>query len=592
MKQSLLPGLAVDRSHEGYQFFAECLDEMLFEFTLDTYKPSSHNPSTLAVEAIGVVEDIEAGIIDKGNFEHIRDEMRFMISKDVISKRLLRVDYEKLLNDCTVENIAQSRIRLELISVSLSASKYCKACSNALRELVKAGREKSEIRFIARSLVTSLLRLGYTRRFIKQVLRERVQLVENKSPEERLEDFLDSFDGEENTYKVAFAASHLFKKFASASQDMGATVTEVPPPEIPVQDLERLVVPTQGRVYLTVDVKDMDKFSARRRAEEKVERIANVYSLFHHANQPIWSEYAWVIEQGDQLGSLIRPPIPAMSRTLDARPGKAGMQMSAAVRNFGLEEDSMEQFDRLVGLHGAAGRTTSTSIQLLNLWSALEASVPKVVRGARVKSVADTLRPLMRLQYVCNVFDDLLSDMHRFDSSLIRKVLREVGAVKGHPSRTSLVKLMYSKVHEQVRETVLAELSTYSLLLNRWNDIRERFKSPSEVKKVLDVHDQRVEWQLRRIYRTRNLYVHSGRKVELLDMLVENAHGYLDTFFDGIFAMVKTEPAVTTIDHAWIVATERVREWDKLLSAKMDDYTDDSVVGIVLGPMAQVVRRS
>ncbi|KRA54557.1 hypothetical protein ASD77_08180 [Pseudoxanthomonas sp. Root65] len=592
MKQSLLLGLADDRSHEGYQFFAECLDEMLFEYTLDTYKPSSHNPSTLAAEAIEVVEDIDAGIIDRGNFEHIRDEMRFMISKDVIAKSLLPVDYEKLLNECVADNISQSKIRFELILVSLAAAKYCNTCVSALRDLVRIGREKHEIRFIARSFVTSLLRLGYTRRFVREVLREKIQLVKDKSPEQRLEDFFSAFDGKAKNYRVVFAGSQLFKKFAQASQDMGASVAELPPAEISPEDLEKLSVQAAGRIFIAVEIRAMDKFAARRRAEEKIERITNVYSLFHHAILPAWSEFAWVMEKGEAQGSLIRPPIPAMSRTLDARPTKAGVQMALAVRKFGLEEESMEQFDRLVGLHGAAGRTSSTSIQLLNLWSALESSVPKVVRGARVKSVSDTLRPLMRLQYVCNIFDDLLSDMFRFDSRLVKKALRDVGDQDGNLSRVNLVKLMYLDVHQATRNEALTELSSYPLLLNRWNDIRERFKSPGEVRKVLDTHDQRVEWQMRRIYRTRNLYVHSGRKVELLDMLVENAHGYLDTFFDGIFAMVKMESSVTTIDHAWLVASERVRHWDKMLSVKDAVYTSENVVGLVLGPMAQLIRRS
>ena len=43
-------------------------------------------------------------------------------------------------------------------------------------------------------------------------------------------------------------------------------------------------------------------------------------------------------------------------------------------------------------------------------------------------------------------------------------------------------------------------------------------------------HAKRVEWQIKRIYRNRNMIVHNGEKTPYLSLLVENLHSYVDDF--------------------------------------------------------------
>ena len=59
---------------EGFLFFAQRIDELLFQYSLDTYKPSCLNSPFLAREAIAVAEDVEnefkkhTGIKNRYNF--------------------------------------------------------------------------------------------------------------------------------------------------------------------------------------------------------------------------------------------------------------------------------------------------------------------------------------------------------------------------------------------------------------------------------------------------------------------------------------------------------------------------------------------
>lgn len=46
-------------------YFAQLMDEMLFTYTLDTYKPSVINTPTIGVECLETIRDVEAGIINE-----------------------------------------------------------------------------------------------------------------------------------------------------------------------------------------------------------------------------------------------------------------------------------------------------------------------------------------------------------------------------------------------------------------------------------------------------------------------------------------------------------------------------------------------
>lgn len=65
---------APDQSKELI-YFAQLLEEMLFDYSLDTYKPSALNTSLLCREALYVIEDIESGVIKRPNLDHVLEEL-------------------------------------------------------------------------------------------------------------------------------------------------------------------------------------------------------------------------------------------------------------------------------------------------------------------------------------------------------------------------------------------------------------------------------------------------------------------------------------------------------------------------------------
>ncbi|MCQ8131058.1 hypothetical protein, partial [Methylomonas rivi] len=89
---------------KGLIYVAQLLDELLFEFTLDTYKPSAMNTSLLVREALSTIDLIKSGVIKRPNINHVLDELCLNLKKDEVAKSLITVDLGELLDSLYSKN--------------------------------------------------------------------------------------------------------------------------------------------------------------------------------------------------------------------------------------------------------------------------------------------------------------------------------------------------------------------------------------------------------------------------------------------------------------------------------------------------------
>jgi polyphosphate kinase len=78
--------------------------------------------------------------------------------------------------------------------------------------------------------------------------------------------------------------------------------------------------------------------------------------------------------------------------------------------------------------------------------------------------------------------------------------------------------------------------------------LQRDYSSPAQVRKAIEGHAKRVEWQLHRIYRARNNLVHAGRRLSFLDALVLNLDEYFRVSFGTIVNRAAKEPTASDID--------------------------------------------
>ena len=82
----------------NFIFFAQILEEMLFHYTIDTYKPSVMDTNLLIDEALKVIAEVENGNINEGNIKHVIDELCNTLDKDMVANELIPLPKKQIFS--------------------------------------------------------------------------------------------------------------------------------------------------------------------------------------------------------------------------------------------------------------------------------------------------------------------------------------------------------------------------------------------------------------------------------------------------------------------------------------------------------------
>jgi len=151
-------------------YFAQSLDEMLFDYSLDTYKASVMHTGLLCLEAIRTIREIDAGNIKLPNIHHVTAELSLNLEKDPVARALISLPlgaFAPALKSPKTP-IKELRTVLELLQVQLYSARYRANNEELLASEIKSGNRIPEIRRLTRSYVTELIASGISKRFIKE----------------------------------------------------------------------------------------------------------------------------------------------------------------------------------------------------------------------------------------------------------------------------------------------------------------------------------------------------------------------------------------------------------------------------------------
>lgn len=568
MKHKNLLKFSQEIVSEGVVLFAQLLDEMLFDYTMDTYKPAAFSPSYMCSEASGILRRVERGEIDRSQMTHILAELRNLLARDLVAKRLIDFDPDFYVRFNEGDTPAQLSTRLGLLQNKLKASTYLQACEHDILCALANPREKKEIRSLARSWVAAKLNFGVHIAFLKEIVAE--HFFDETRTLNQLSDIQQFFAAcrpEKQKYDIYFGVSSLFRHVSSQCSSFKCRL-------IGRADVDACIVqaiPGLGvdeEVLCVSDVEAFDYYSARDTAEKRLELISDFFVLFHHQEKLSWRKAAVVM-----IGSapkLMRPLSSPLKRTLDFRPPKASRRFGDMMNSLNLRNPkAWSKFLSVVRLHGVAAGAESPEVQLVNLWTALEVISP-AGSGSKINGVIDSIIPFLLCSYLDSIFWDLASDIRRWDGPKFRKLINSIDFPPGYRLCHKLASILLCSDNEKKCDELFIIVSGYPLLRFRCFTVQERFKSKSSILKSIERHKERITWQLHRIYRARNLIVHDGSRPYALDSLAENAHSYLDGFINTVVRLAAADGMARDIDECIAYMKERMRRWIYTLKEQGD----------------------
>jgi hypothetical protein len=266
----------------------------------------------------------------------------------------------------------------------------------------------------------------------------------------------------------------------------------------------------------------------------------------------------------------------------DLRTHDAAVKLNKFINEFELHGiESFQKFFRATELHSLALKNDSPENQLLNLWVGLETLVPSRLskNKAKINNVIDSILPFLSLDYVYTLTDKLTFDLKTWNYASLHKNIKDID---GDNEREKLIKLLILHEYKDKKDSLFADLGDFYLLRNRAHYFSECLKSSSKISKMLSTHWERVDWQIRRIYRSRNQIVHAGRTPRYIDVLIKNTHDYLDVVTNGIVSLASAKGKINTVDQAFKYAEVRYHEYISMLTKEDIIVNSSNIKSLVI----------
>jgi hypothetical protein len=562
----------------GLLFFAQRMEELLFDYTLDSHKPLALNAPYLCNEALLLIIDIENEIIDSANLIHVLDELKWSLEQDRVAKSLLDTDLDKYILTNEDTPLHDKKLRLEILSRTLEPFRYLRQCIKMLTTAV-VNDKKIDIDKLSRSFVTTLINLGVSKQYLYDQTLEYFYLNADTeiNGNADVKEYLENIYPTSHDFEVYFVCDKLIQEAKESIGAFKVKIIESIPEELAEFANRKQFKTGANEVFVAIKwIRTGDSHTARELAERRLDRIKDLFTLFNHKGTISWQERTLIKQCCRVEPTIIGSPKSSMVKCFDMKPKVASRELNHLIRKFSLKGGSFEKFNRVVDFHGIGVANDITENQLLNIWIALETLVPSHAGGSKIGKITDAMLPFLLTNYISRLIERFAADLLRWNSYATRKILKKVPNTKGMRIYEKALHLLSIKSNDEILKELYEALGDFHLLRFRGFQLATILQSREKIKEAIELHQKKVLWQVRRIYRTRNLIVHSGRTPKYIHSLIENGHDYLDQLVFEIIKMSTGEYSIRTFEQAFELAQIKHSVFMKNLN-KTDEFDCENI---------------
>ena len=194
MKLHRLGNWEYQENLECMLFFAQRLDELLFYYSIDTYRYPVMSLESLCDEYIRTYHDVKQNIIGKSNLPYILEEFIHLLSSDPVAIEILSKGFvEKFEKQYQSWNDKDAFDYIGYIRRKLGNFTYYHGVVNLLKTNIKGNSEKRLINKYTAIFVRLLIDYGYDENYVYYVL-HKMFFHDKVYSYESLDMFFDTFD--------------------------------------------------------------------------------------------------------------------------------------------------------------------------------------------------------------------------------------------------------------------------------------------------------------------------------------------------------------------------------------------------------------
>ena len=527
----------------GLFFFAHSLAEMLFHHSHDSLKVNTLNFRFLWYDLLQVIDDIENGILDKGNIEPFIDEIVLFYSNDQIARSLYGDDiatlyrtkdasgkYVDKYNDIFSNRTSEATIALlKKVGIFLQndltgSDKYYIFLIEFIKGLCNnhlTFEQERDLYLLTQSLLSELINRDYSQEYIfRIVMHTFFSESQITTPNETIDKFLSNFTFNRRNYVVYFPLTSRAK--CLICDDFQIDVCENH------HEMFSNNYPYVGKI----STKAFDPEQARLIASESIELIFSIVQYEKHQEHTFFVADAEVIDIETKECYPLRRPIPPILR-----------ENGHIDKTCFLKEKCPHRIRNLfnaIELHSSALRSNNINNQLLNLWTAIEVLIPVERHGSfgKINQICNSLSSILGIRYFSSLLLQFEFDIRSVCDQKLSELFQSVKAEMGYQK---LAILLTQKEHAHDLQILKEELSSHPVLSYRASYYANIFSDMEVMQKVYATHVKKLRCQIMRVYRCRNMIVHDGMSVRYIELIIQNLHFYFDTLVDTIYKYAKQD---------------------------------------------------
>lgn len=545
---------------QGLYFFTQCMIELLFDHTNDSYKAPALNLVSRAFELEMMAEHVESSDINTETLRTFLEEFEWSLQIDPVLSKECKHRLLKGLQRVATGTPSPAKIKSFVGWARDDLSNYFADLKQLIVDTIGKPKEKALLRKLATSFAAHIELRGYSRRYayhqVCRNLRRKLKFKNTKIDiEKTIVNFFKDFDGTDYDACVYFMGEKTFDSFEEIAKTWDISISNEYPSEISTH-IDKFSSAVNNNLSTFIKItpiqKVKDRYTARNVAESMLKELIGMIKYHCHDKSFLYSDKAIVTTKltpkGDQftsraprviIYSVGKNPNPTMNRFNDGTIDHVGInRLAELVGGKHLDPFSTRKFCNTLDYHLNALSAPGLENQLISLWSALEGLLPQPESGIRIKHFTEIVSNILVLSYPKKLFkeiarqlrDDLApADIHLVEQIGFNRWIENVIALICCPKFTPQ------------RDLILGKLDNHPLLRFRLKELFDGFSEVKSIKSTLENHKKKISWHINRIYMTRNMIVHSAESMPYLEIIVENLHDYLDSVIDTIsYYAIKT----------------------------------------------------
>ncbi len=533
----------------GLLLFAQTMRELLDEQSFESFRAYSLDTPSRLDEAIQVLEDIKSVKLPKKAFEPILSELIWSFESDPLLGDSLKSEISFLKDQLNLDKFLPEEVqtKIEIFKRNYCAN-YKEKLENAMISIIANERRRNSLRELTSLYCTHILNLGYSRRFVfenvvkhffeRDILRSRTSLLVS---------FFDKFSGIKKKLNIYFLVN---KDYGSYLSKLGHRVyTDAAHTPTHIQNAFGHVLNFATLSAWLFKGEALDVYQAIIKAKEQLTSVRSITVLDPTGLSCSWENIVYSTSFNTSNGHLIEITEVRTHQTVpNPRLLKRLEQYSTKIHsNF--DGASLERILSSTNTVSLALDSSYVENKLISLWSSFEILLSNPPPDtARIVHYTRLITPCICKRYVrlhiIHIYENLLKIYKRRFVNIVNK---ETYVTENNP-HLKFAAILLIEDNKDLRDELCALCSNNPLALQRMHHVHTNYSNLTKALKNIISHENRVNWQLHRIYRARNNIVHAGRVPTYLDSIIRNAFEYYKSSLVAIVKCSEKNSILSNID--------------------------------------------